>query len=191
MNGGRRKWEAEGRAMTRETAQTARDRSTPARRPTPELRAFRDDVLKHIGYEGRRAGEGKPLVDVRSPGEYTGELLHMPDYPQEGAHARRPHPRRGEHPLGAGRRPRTARSRPASELKRASTRGKGITADKDVVAYCRIGERSRHTWFVLHELLGYPERAQLRRLLDRMGQHGRRADRAVGGPHPLPSRQRG
>jgi thiosulfate/3-mercaptopyruvate sulfurtransferase len=155
MDGGRRKWEEEGREMSRETPKpTATNYSGSAIRP--ELRAYRDDVLKHIGYEGRKkTSDGGPLVDVRSPGEFSGDLLHMPDYPQEGA-------MRGGHIPGAANVPwaqavaEDGTFKPASELK-ALYEGKGITADKDVVVYCRIGERSSHTWFVLHELLGYPK----------------------------------
>ena len=154
MDGGRRKWEEEGREMSRETPRCeAMNYTGSAARP--ELRAYRDDVLEHIGYKGRqKVGDGGPLVDVRSPGEYSGELLHMPDYPQEGA-------MRGGHIPGAANIPwaqavaEDGTFKPASELK-ALYAGKGITADKDVVVYCRIGERSSHTWFVLHELLGYP-----------------------------------
>jgi thiosulfate/3-mercaptopyruvate sulfurtransferase len=153
MDGGRRKWEEEGREMTR---------AVPEIEPTnysgsqirPELRAYRDDVLKHIGYEGRKkTGDSGPLVDVRSPGEFSGELLHMPDYPQEGAI-------RGGHIPGAANIPwaqavaEDGTFKPAAALKELYE-GKGITPDKDIVVYCRIGERSSHTWFVLHELLGY------------------------------------
>ncbi|MEX1158179.1 MAG: sulfurtransferase [Thermomicrobiales bacterium] len=154
MDGGRRKWEEEGREMTREVPQRAATQYTGAK-ARPELRAFRDEVVKHIGYKGRqKVGDSGPLVDVRSPGEYSGELLHMPDYPQEGA-------MRGGHIPGAANIPwaqavaEDGTFKPASALKELYE-GKGITADKDVVVYCRIGERSSHTWFVLHELLGYP-----------------------------------
>jgi len=95
------------------------------------------------------------LVDVRSPGEYSGQLLHMPDYPQEGA-------LRGGHIPGAKNIPwgkavaADGTFKPVAEL-RALYEGEGITPDKDIVAYCRIGERSSHTWFVLTFLLGYPQ----------------------------------
>ncbi len=121
----------------------------------PEIRAFPDDVLAHAGFRGReRVAPGKPLVDVRSPGEYSGELLHMPDYPQEGA-------LRGGHIPGARNIPwgravnEDGTFKTAAEL-RAVYEGEGITPEEDVIVYCRIGERSSHTWFVLHELLGYP-----------------------------------
>jgi thiosulfate/3-mercaptopyruvate sulfurtransferase len=154
MDGGRRKWEEEGREMSRETPRREATQYTGAA-VREELRAYRDDVLKHIGYEGRKkVGEGGPLVDVRSPGEFSGELLHMPDYPQEGA-------MRGGHIPGASNIPwaqavaEDGTFKPANQL-RELYEGKGITADAEVVVYCRIGERSSHTWFVLHELLGYP-----------------------------------
>lgn len=154
MDGGRRKWEEEGREMSRETPKRTATNYSGAK-VNAELRAYRDDVLQHIGYEGRtKKGDGKPLVDVRSPGEYSGELLHMPDYPQEGA-------MRGGHIPGAANIPwaqavaEDGTFKPASALKELYE-GKGITADQDIVVYCRIGERSSHTWFVLHELLGYP-----------------------------------
>jgi thiosulfate/3-mercaptopyruvate sulfurtransferase len=154
MDGGRRKWEAEGREMSREVPSiTPTSYTGSAERP--ELRAFRDDVLQHIGYSGlQQTGTGKPLVDVRSPGEFSGELLHMPDYPQEGA-------QRGGHIPGAKSIPWAkavaddGTFKTAAEL-RELYGAEGITGDKDIVVYCRIGERSSHSWFVLHELLGYP-----------------------------------
>jgi thiosulfate/3-mercaptopyruvate sulfurtransferase len=155
MDGARAKWEAEGRELTRESTEiTPASYSGAAIRP--ELRAFRDDVLAHIGYEGlSKVGEGKPLVDVRSPGEFSGEVTHMPEYPQEGV-------LRGGHIPGAASIPwaqavaADGTFKTANEL-RGLYEGKGITADGDIVVYCRIGERSSHTWFVLTELLGYPQ----------------------------------
>jgi thiosulfate/3-mercaptopyruvate sulfurtransferase len=119
-----------------------------ARQADPSNRAFRDDVFKHLE-------SSKPLVDVRSVKEYTGELLHMPNYPQEGA-------MRGGHIPGAVNIPWSSAVndadgtfKSAEELRLLYGRY-GITDDKDVIAYCRIGERSSHTWFVLKYLLGYP-----------------------------------
>jgi len=109
------------------------------------IRAFRDDTLAHIG---------QPMVDVRSPGEFSGELLHMPDYPQEGA-------MRGGHIPGARSVPwaRTANEdgtfKSSADLEAIYLAGQGLTPSDDVVAYCRIGERSSHTWFVLTHLLGF------------------------------------
>jgi len=154
MDGGRKKWEAEGRPLTRDVPQHQHT-SYSARPMRPELRAFRDDVLSHIGYKGRQqVGAGKPLVDVRSPGEFSGELLHMPDYPQEGA-------QRGGHIPGAknipwGRAVNDDGTFKSGNELRELYGSEGVTADKDIVTYCRIGERSAHSWFVLHELLGYP-----------------------------------
>lgn len=154
MDGGRKKWEAEGRPFTREVPSypAATYMPQPMR---PELRAFRDDVLQHIGFEGRKkTRESKPLVDVRSPAEYSGELLHMADYPQEGALRGGHIPSAANIPWGmAANEDGTFKS--GDELRQLYG-GKGIVPDKDVVVYCRIGERSAHTWFVLHELLGYP-----------------------------------
>jgi thiosulfate/3-mercaptopyruvate sulfurtransferase len=96
-----------------------------------------------------------PLVDVRSPGEYSGELLHMPNYPQEGA-------MRGGHIPGARNVPwaRAANPdgtfKPADELRAIYEAEQGLKSSDNVIAYCRIGERSSHTWFVLTYLLGYP-----------------------------------
>jgi thiosulfate/3-mercaptopyruvate sulfurtransferase len=155
LNGGRKKWIDEGRPITKDVP-TIAPTQYPLQTPHPEYRAFRDDVLTHIGYEGRRSVRaGLPLVDVRSPGEYSGQLLHMPEYPQEGA-------QRGGHVPGAANIPwaraanEDATFKSAEELRQLYG-DQGITPDKDIVVYCRIGERSSHTWFVLHELLGYPK----------------------------------
>jgi thiosulfate/3-mercaptopyruvate sulfurtransferase len=145
LDGGRAKWIAEGRELTREVpTPTPVDYPVVNRDDTP-IRAFKDDVLAHLG---------KPLVDVRSPGEYTGELLHMPDYPQEGA-------MRGGHIPGAKSVPwaRAANDdgsfKSRAELEAIYLEEQGLEPDDDVVAYCRIGERSSHTWFVLTHLLGF------------------------------------
>ena len=102
----------------------------------------------------KQTGDPKPLVDVRSPGEFSGEVTHMPEYPQEGV-------LRGGHIPNAANIPwaqavaEDGTFKPADEL-RELYESKGIVPDEDIVVYCRIGERSSHTWFVLHELLGYP-----------------------------------
>jgi thiosulfate/3-mercaptopyruvate sulfurtransferase len=151
MDGGRQKWVAEGRPLT--DAVAARPRGSyrvPYR--DASIRAFAHDVMQHLLAVQRGSGA---LVDVRSPAEYTGEKLHMPEYPQEGA-------QRGGHIPGAANVPwaKAVREdgsfRPAEELE-ALYRGHGVTRDKDVVAYCRIAERSSHSWFVLKYLLGYPK----------------------------------
>ena len=147
VDGGRAKWIAEGRATTREVPKYAASNYKAKDRNDEPIRAFRDDVLVHVK-------AGKPLVDVRSTKEYTGELLHMPDYPQEGA-------LRGGHIPGAKSVPwaRAANSdgtfKNADELKAIYEGEIGLKKGDDVIAYCRIGERSSHTWFVLTYLLGY------------------------------------
>lgn len=157
MNGGRKKWIDEGRELTRVVPQYA-PTVYHAGTPKPEIRAFRDDVLDHIGRPNPRQPEislpeGRSLVDVRSPDEFTGKKLHMPEYPQEGA-------MRGGHIPGAASIPwgkamnDDGTFKSAAEIK-AIYEDAGITPDKDTVVYCRIGERSSLTWFVLHELMGY------------------------------------
>jgi len=145
LDGGRAKWAAEGRELTREVPAPTPVQYPVVERDDAPIRAFKDEVLEHLG---------KPLVDVRSPGEYSGELLHMPDYPQEGAV-------RGGHIPGAKSVPwaraanedGTFRSR--EELEAIYQQEQGLRPDDEVVAYCRIGERSSHTWFVLTHLLGF------------------------------------
>ncbi len=154
MDGGRAKWKAEGRPMTQDVPSFP-----PAnyRVPgvDPSVRALMSEVLEFIGGPNSQTlPAGRALVDVRSPGEYRGELLHMPDYPQEGA-------LRGGHIPGARNLPwgnavnQDGTFKSAEQLREIYEQ-EGITPDKDVIVYCRIGERSSHSWFVLHELLGYP-----------------------------------
>ena len=146
MDGGRKKWETEGRAMSK-AAPAYPSAHYEARRHDAPIRAFRDDTLAHCK-------AGKPLVDVRSPKEFTGELTHMPDYPQEGA-------LRAGHIPGAQNVPwsraahddGTFKSR--AELEQIYQQELGLSPGDDVIAYCRIGERSSHTWFVLTYLLGF------------------------------------
>ncbi len=146
MDGGRAKWEAEGRGWTREVPQHAATEYT-AKDADPSIRAFREDVMALI-----EAGD-PALVDVRSPQEYTGELLHAVGYPQEGAQ-RAGHIRGARNiPWGTAANP-DGTFKPVEELRQLYG-DQGITPDKDVIAYCRIGERSSHTWFVLKYLLGY------------------------------------
>lgn len=148
MDGGRKKWVDEDREMTREVPTFPRAAYKPAMRADYKIRAFRDQVMTHI-YENH------PLVDVRSPQEYSGELLHMPGMPQEGA-------LRGGHIRGAVNVPwsRTVADdgtfKTAVDLRTIYEEEQGLSPDDNVVAYCRIGERSSHTWFVLTYLLGYP-----------------------------------
>ena len=145
LDGGRNKWIAEGRETTTETPSPATADYPVVERDDSRIRAFKDDVLAHLG---------KPMVDVRSPQEYSGEKLHMPDYPQEGAV-------RGGHIPGAASVPwaRAAAEdgsfKSRAELEAIYQREQGLQPSDDVVAYCRIGERSSHTWFVLTYLLGF------------------------------------
>ena len=151
MDGGRVKWEAEGREMSQEAPSFPRAQYPTPQRDDSKIRAFREDVMAHL--EKIRSSEGG-LIDVRSPGEYRGELLHMPDYPQEGA-------LRGGHIPGAANVPwaRAANEdgtfKNAQELREIYEGEAGLSPDEDTIAYCRIGERSSHTWFVLSYLLGY------------------------------------
>ena len=149
MNGGRAKWVAEDRTLTTDAPDVTPGSYTPGQR-NPELRAFRDDVLKHL--ERVKAGTGA-MVDVRSPGEFKGDVTHMPDYPQEGV-------LRGGHIPGAQSIPwaqavaEDGTFKTADEL-RNLYESKGVTGDKEIIAYCRIAERSSHSWFVLKYLLGF------------------------------------
>ena len=152
MNGGRALWEAQNRPYTKDAPQFPPTTYT-AQEPDLSMRAFRRQV-ESLLESGQISGGAAALVDVRSPDEYTGKLVHMVNYPQEGAS-------RGGHIPGAQNIPwATAANsdgtfKSADEL-RAIYGGKGIAPDKEVIAYCRIGERSAHTWFVLTQLLGYP-----------------------------------
>lgn len=149
MDGGRAAWEREGRELTRVEPQYAPTQYTAPERDDTGIRAFRDEVLAH-------QAAGKPLIDVRSPAEYSGEKLHMPEYPQEGALRGGHIPGAKNVPWGKAVNPETGAFRPVSELRALYEGEAGLSADKDIIAYCRIGERSSHTWFVLTYLLGYP-----------------------------------
>ena len=146
MNGGRIKWEQEKRPLVKNVPSFSRT-AYSAKEADKSIRAFRNDIFKQIE-------EKKPMVDVRSPKEYSGELTHMPNYPQEGA-------TRGGHIPGAVSIPWSqavneadATFKTTEELV-ALYEGKNIKPDGEIIAYCRIGERSSLTWFVLKYLLGY------------------------------------
>lgn len=147
MNGGRKKWELDGREMVREVPAYPATSYTAQQRADYKVRAFRDQVLSHVESQG-------PLVDVRSPGEYKGELLHMPDYPQEGSI-------RGGHIPGAKNIPWSKAAKEdgtfksLEDLRKLYEEENGFAEDQNIITYCRIGERSSHTWFVLTYLLGY------------------------------------
>jgi thiosulfate/3-mercaptopyruvate sulfurtransferase len=148
LDGGRQKWIEEGRELTTDppavtsAAYTAKERDE-------SIRARRDDVLAKLG------ASGVALVDVRSPQEYSGELAAPPGYEHEGA-------TRTGHIPGAQSVPWATAVRDDGTFKDADElrelyAGRGVTPEKEVLAYCRIGERSAHTWFVLRELLGYAD----------------------------------
>jgi thiosulfate/3-mercaptopyruvate sulfurtransferase len=146
LDGGRQKWIDEDRELTADEPQVE-PASYSARERDESIRAFRDAVRQTIG------DEGQALVDVRSPQEFSGDLIAPPGYEQEGAQRAGHIPTAASIPwASAVRDDGTFKS--ADEL-RALYGGKGVTGDKAVTAYCRIGERSAHTWFVLRELLGY------------------------------------
>lgn len=145
LDGGRDKWIAEGRELTKAEPAVASANYPVIPRDDSTLRAFRDDVLKHWG---------NPLIDVRSPEEYSGERTHMPAYPEEGA-------LRGGHIPTAASVPwakavgEDGTFKTRAELEKVYLDGAGLKPGDNVIAYCRIGERSSHTWFALNYLLGF------------------------------------
>lgn len=150
MDGGRLKWEAEKRPLTRDVQSYKPTQYNARDRDDSKLRIFRDGVLAHVRGRGQ-------LVDVRSPEEYTGARLHMENYPNEGA-------LRGGHIPGAKNVPwakainvDSGTFKNADELRKLYQGELGLSPDKETVAYCRIGERSSHTWFVLSYLLGFSD----------------------------------
>lgn len=145
LDGGRDNWIASGYAFTRDETAVTPSEYPVVERDDSSLRAFRDDVFKHFG---------NPLIDVRSPEEYSGERTHMPAYPDEGA-------LRGGHIPSAASVPWAKAAgengvfRSRAELEAIYLDGAGLKSGDDIIAYCRIGERSSHTWFVLKYLLGF------------------------------------
>jgi thiosulfate/3-mercaptopyruvate sulfurtransferase len=146
LDGGRQKWIDEGREVTTDMPSPAAA-SYSARERDESIRAYRDQVMSWLERDGRK------LVDVRSPQEYSGDLIAPPGYEQEGAQRAGHIPTAASIPWASAVRD-DGTFKAADEL-RSLYEGKGATSDKEVVAYCRIGERSAHTWFVLRELLGY------------------------------------
>ncbi len=148
LDGGRAKWESEGRPMVTDIPRFAESSYVAQDRDDTRIRAFRDQVMEHMQAK-------RPMVDVRSPQEFSGERTHMADYPQEGT-------LRGGHIPGARSVPWARAANPdgsfknAAELRAIYEEEQGLQSDQPVVTYCRIGERSSHTWFVLTYLLGYP-----------------------------------
>ncbi len=147
MNGGRQKWIDEKRELIKDVPNFQTTEYTVQKLNEEAIRSFRDDVTPHVK-------NNLPLIDVRSPDEFSGKLLHMENYPQEGA-------LRGGHIPGAKNVPWASAAnedgtfKSAAELKTIYESEIGLTSSDDVIAYCRIGERSSHTWFVLTYLLGY------------------------------------
>lgn len=147
LDGGRSKWEIEERPMVTEVPRFAPTRYVAPERSDDRIRAFQDEVREHVVRQ-------LPLVDVRSVPEYTGERTHMAEYPQEGT-------LRGGHIPGAQSVPwaRAANGdgpfKSAAELRAIYEEEQKLNVQDDIIAYCRIGERSSHTWFVLTYLLGY------------------------------------
>lgn len=148
VDGGRDKWVKEKRALTREKPTWSKtDYPVPAKRHDDEIRAFFQDTLLH-------SQEKKPLIDVRSPGEFCGEVTHMPEYPQEGV-------LRGGHVPGAKSVPWKMAAnddgtfKSVKDLREIYSHKCDLNAGDEIIAYCRIGERSSHTWFVLTYLLGF------------------------------------
>jgi thiosulfate/3-mercaptopyruvate sulfurtransferase len=147
LNGGRKKWELESRELVQEVPSHAVTGFAVAGAERPEIRALRDEVISKVGSE-------VGLVDVRSPEEFRGEKLAPDHLPQEQSQV-------PGHIAGASNIPWAKAANDDGTFKTADElrelyEAEGITPDKEIIAYCRIGERSSHTWFALQELLGYP-----------------------------------
>ena len=151
MDGGRKLWELQSRELTADETKVATATGYQASEPNTDIRARRDQILaEFVGASGDKA-----LVDVRSPAEYAGELIAPPHLPNEGSQVPGHIPGAASIPWATAVNPDTGQFLPAEEL-RTIYGDKGLTEDKEIAAYCRIGERSAHTWFVLHEILGFP-----------------------------------
>ena len=148
MDGGRLRWADEGRELVTAVPRYPEGNVTVKDRDDIRSRAFREQVLEHVK-------SGKRLVDVRSPEEYRGERLHMPEYPNEGALRGGHIPGARSIPWGRAITPETHTFRPANELRTIYQEENGLKPGDDVIVYCRIGERSSHTWFALTYLLGF------------------------------------
>jgi thiosulfate/3-mercaptopyruvate sulfurtransferase len=150
MDGGRQRWAEEGRPLATDAVKPPVGDITVPTRDDRQLRAFRDEVLAHVRAGGR-------LVDVRSPEEYRGEKLHMPEYPQEGAMRGGHIPGAKSIPWARAVNPETHTFRPAQELRTLYVAENGLDPKQETIVYCRIGERSSHSWFVLTYLLGFEQ----------------------------------
>ena len=148
LDGGRLRWAEEGRELVTTVPQYPEGNIKVRERDDSEIRAFRPEVEQHVKRRGK-------LVDVRSPEEYRGERLHMPEYPNEGALRGGHIPGAKSIPWGRAITAETHTFKPASELRTIYEAENGLQTTDEVVAYCRIGERSSHTWFALTYLLGF------------------------------------
>jgi thiosulfate/3-mercaptopyruvate sulfurtransferase len=148
MDGGRVKWEKEKRPLSRDVPAYKPTTYAAAERSDARDRAFRDDVMKHLEKKGQ-------LVDVRSPEEYSGARMHMPDYPNEGALRGGHIPGARSIPWARAINPEDGTFKSAAELKKLYCEDNGLSASQPTIAYCRIGERSSHSWFALKYLLGF------------------------------------
>ncbi len=147
LDGGRAKWEAEGRDYTTEAPEVEATDYPVVERDDSVIRAYKDDVLAHLG---------KPLIDVRSPEEFSGQRTTAPAYPDEGALRAGHIPSAQNVPWGKAAAD-DGTFRPLAELDSIYRDGAGLSDGDEVVAYCRIGERSSHTWFVLTHLMGFED----------------------------------
>lgn len=148
MDGGRQKWEKELRSLTRDVPVVAATSYRAPERDDKTLRAFRDDVLHHVQAKGA-------LVDVRSPDEFSGKRLHMDGYPNEGALRGGHIPGAKNVPWGQAVEQETGEFKGATALRELYEKQNSLRCSDEIISYCRIGERSSHTWFVLTYLLGY------------------------------------
>ena len=148
MDGGRIKWEKEGRPLTRDVPSYMPTQYTAKSRSDGVNRAFRDEVLAHMQSKGQ-------LVDVRSPEEYAGTRMHMPDYPNEGALRGGHIPGARSIPWARAINPEDGTFKTAAELRKIYCDEKQLSPSSATITYCRIGERSSHTWFALKYLLGF------------------------------------
>jgi thiosulfate/3-mercaptopyruvate sulfurtransferase len=148
LDGGRLRWVDEGRKLSTEVQSYPPGNITVGERNDGKIRAFREDVLEHLGKKGQ-------LVDVRSPEEFRGEKTHMPEYPQEGCLRGGHIPSAKNVPWAKAVDPETHTFKSAAELRKLYEQDNALKKDQETIAYCRIGERSSHTWFALKYLLGH------------------------------------
>ena len=148
MDGGRLRWAEEGRQLVTDLPRYPEGNLRAKDRDDARIRTFREQVMEHVR-------SGRPLVDVRSPEVFRGERLHMPEYPNEGALRGGHIPGAKSIPWGRAITQETHTFRPADELRTIYTEENGLKTNDEVIVYCRIGERSSHTWFALTYLLGF------------------------------------